>query len=126
MSEVNLKVTLDDSEQDDEQLQALALQFCQEITDIAGVASAGLIPITTAEPNAKGIGGFLANMFQAVVTSEVVVNVVGTLAELNAGRKVTVELERTVGESTKRINIKVGSPKDLEQVVPQVRQLLED
>ncbi|MEM8640596.1 MAG: hypothetical protein AAGG51_17530 [Cyanobacteria bacterium P01_G01_bin.54] len=126
MSNVTFNVELEDEQLDDEALQEATRQVCNEVAAIAGVEAAELIPVTTVDPNAKGIGGFLVNAFKVVASSEIATSLLGTLAELNAGRRVKLELERTVGGNTKKINVTVGSPKDLERVVPQIQQLLDN
>lgn len=126
MSALNLNITLEDAELNDEELQEATQLLCTEAIAITGVQSADLIPITKTVPNAKGVGGFLVNTAKVVVDVDVIKGLLKALPGLSPNRTMKIEVEQTVGKKTKKVKIEVGRARDLEKALQAVEDLLKD
>ncbi|NEO56478.1 MAG: hypothetical protein F6K54_27400 [Okeania sp. SIO3B5] len=64
---IQLTITLFDSQLEEEELQIDTQNILSEIKKIDGFQKADLMPIETAQPGAKSIGGFLVRVLTAEI-----------------------------------------------------------
>ncbi|MGK7923665.1 MAG: hypothetical protein AB4290_00175 [Spirulina sp.] len=118
MSEPNFPITivLADPQLQDEALQDATATLRSDLQAEEGVKEVEFIPIETADPNAKGIGGFLLGQLQASININSLKPLVRSLGNNLWGR--TVEI-KAVGNG-KELEIKLSRPEDIDKVLPQI------
>ena len=58
LENIQLTISLSDPQLEDEELQTETENMSSEIQEFDGVENADLVPVETAEPGSKSIGGF--------------------------------------------------------------------
>lgn len=122
MPENNIQVTITllDPQLAEEELQESVQNLQLEVQEVEGVREAGLIPLTEAPPNSKGIGGFLLGQLKALVTLEHLKPLVSTLGNNLFGRSIQIKAEG----NGRKLEVKLNRPEDIDKVLPQIDKFI--
>lgn len=115
---LQVTITLQDPQANDEQLQEAVGNLRQEIEEVNGVKEANFVPVKQAPPNSKSSGGFLLGVLKAVIKVEDFRNLVSFLGGRLFGRTIEIKAEG----NGKKLEVKVSSQEDLELALKQVKE----
>ncbi|NER31098.1 MAG: hypothetical protein F6J89_26630 [Symploca sp. SIO1C4] len=118
MSENSIQVTisLEAPQLDDEQLQEATENLRDEIKEVEGVEQADLMPVETAPPDSKGIGGFLLGILTAEINAKNLKTLVRFLGDRLFGKTIKIKTEG----NGKKLELEIRRPEDLEAIMPKI------
>jgi len=67
---IQVNISLEDSQLNDEQLQEATENLRDEVKEVEGVQKADLVPVETAPPDSKSVGGFLVGILTAEINAK--------------------------------------------------------
>ncbi len=117
---IQLTIALSDSQLTDERLQTETEYILSEIKEFDGVQKADLMPIETAEPGSKSIGGFLIGIITAEINAKNLKALVGYLGDSLYGKTIKIKAEG----NGRKIDIQVSNLEDLNKVLTEVDNFL--
>ncbi|NES90009.1 MULTISPECIES: hypothetical protein [Okeania] len=120
LENIQLTITLSDQQLEEEQLQTDTENMLSEIQEFDGVQKADLIPIETAEPISKSIGGFLVGILTAEINAKNLKALVGYLGDRLYGKTMKIKAEG----NGRKIDIEVRNLEDLNKVLREVDNFL--
>ena len=106
---------------DDEQRHELAQLLAEELRQLEGVTSAGLVLEKVLPPGGKSVAGFVIGAVQALVSAGALNLLVDYLKE----RLGSTPIELTVTQGERTVAIKAASRADFERALAVVRQGLD-
>ncbi|MGQ4646213.1 hypothetical protein [Lyngbya aestuarii] len=118
MPETSIQVTisLEDSQLNEEQLQEATENLRDEVKEVAGVQKADLVPVETAPPDSKGVGGFLVGILTAEINAKNIKTLVRVLGDRLFGKTIKIKVE---GKG-KKLELEIRRPEDLEAIMPKI------
>jgi len=122
-TDIKIKLSLEDSNLDKEELEETICNLKAEILEVEGVQEISRIPIDIIPSDSKGVGGFVFDQLQGVVNPRNVIDLLRFLAtRLSGNQAIEIEMEKNL--TGKKLKIKINRPEDLAKVMPQIKNLL--
>lgn len=119
-SSVEVIVTLKNPELSDEEIQASVRTLKNQLAELEELQDVTLIPVAEASSGTKGIGGFVLGKLKALLNLNALKKVVGLLGQNLFGSSIEVEAKGNGRE----LKIKIRTPEDLQQVMPEVEHFI--
>ncbi len=120
LENIQLTITLSDPQLEEEQLQTDTENTLSEIKKFDGVQKADLVPVETAEPGAKSIGGFLVGILTAEINAKNLKALVGYLGNNLYGKTIKIKAEG----NGRKLDIEVRNLEDLNKALAEVDNFL--
>lgn len=118
MPETPIKITisLEDAQLNDEQLQEATENLRDDVKEVEGVQKTELVPIETAPPDSKSVGGFLVGILTAEINAKNIKTLVRFLGDRLFGKTIKVKAEG----NGKKLELEIRRPEDLEAIMPKI------
>lgn len=122
---IEAKIIVIDPALNDEQLQEMVQTLRVELMDGKVVKQADLIPIETAPPGAKSVGGFVTGSLKAIAELTQLKPLAESLGNRLFGQTIEIEVSKRFlrGQTLK---VKLQSVEDLEKVMPEIEKFLKN
>ena len=122
---IQLTITLSDRKLEDTELQKDTENILSEIKEIDGVQKADLMPIETAKPGAKSIGGFLVGIITAEINIENTKGLVRYLGDRLYGKTIKMKITAKGNGQGVEVEIEGRNAKELETEYEKVKPIIE-
>ncbi|MDV3353223.1 hypothetical protein QGP82_31405 [Leptothoe sp. LEGE 181152] len=119
-SSIEVIVTLENPELSDEEIQVSVRTLRNQLAELEELQDVMLLPVSEALPGAKGIGGFVLGKLKALLNLDALKKMVGVLGQNLFGSSIEVEAKGNGRE----LKIKIRTPEDLQQVMPEVERFI--
>ncbi len=107
----------------DEKLQEIVQTLRVELIEGKVVKQADLIPIETAPPGAKSIGGFVKGSLKAIAELTQLKPLAESLGNRLFGQTIEIEIEKQFLRG-KKLKVKLQSVEDLEKIMPEIEKFM--
>jgi hypothetical protein len=109
MSDVQVTITLQDSNLEDEQLQAEVENLLEQVKEINEVEYAELVTVENPPKGSKTLGGFLLGVLTTEINSANIKALMGFLSERLLGKTIEMEVEA----NGKKLRVKASNQAEL-------------
>ncbi|GGA01412.1 hypothetical protein [Okeania sp. KiyG1] len=125
LENIQLTITLSDPKLTPERLQTDTRNILSEIKKFNGVQNPDLIPIETAEPGAKSLGGFLLGILTAQINAKNLKALVGYLSNRLYGKTINIEIKIKENGKEIKLNIEGRNAEELDKEYEKVKPTIE-
>jgi hypothetical protein len=109
MSNIQVTITLQDSNLEDEQLQAEVENLLEQLREINEVEYAELVTVESPPKGSKALGGFLLGVLTTEINSANIKALMGFLSERLLGKTIEMEVEA----NGKKLKVKASNQAEL-------------
>lgn len=100
-SNIEIVISLEESNLDDEELQEEVENLLPEIKEVDGVEQAGLVEVTEVPEGSKSVGGFVLGMLKTIINPSSLQILFFFLRENMGHKKIKIELKARGGKTLK-------------------------
>lgn len=122
-SNIEITISLMDTDLDDEELEIETRKLVREIEDIDEVEKVGLVKVEEAPEGSKSVTGFILGALQAEVTLEGASTFFNFLANRLSNKPIEIEVK---GKDGRELKVKAANQKDLLLAMEEAKKFIED